>query len=168
MLKIFDEKFSCNKIRYIIQCLLATLSVFLVLLVLDVITDTAVVAALGASSFIAFTMPEARASQPRFLVGGYLIGIIVGTACCFLSSSSLLSLIPVIQQYNQVIFGALAVGLAIFLMVVTNSEHPPAAAVALGLAINSFNLWVVIVALVGIILISTIKTIIKPLLINLL
>ena len=76
-MKVFDEKFRRNKVRYISQCILATLSVFVVLLLLDVITNVAVIAALGASFFIAFTMPEKQVSKPRFLIGGYLEGLYI-------------------------------------------------------------------------------------------
>jgi len=63
-MKVFDEKFRDNKARYFFQCVLATVSVFVVLLILDAMTDAAVIAALGASSFVIFTMPEAQVSKP--------------------------------------------------------------------------------------------------------
>ena len=66
-MKVFDEKFRGNKARYLFQCILATLSVLIVLLSLDAMANAAVIAALGSSFFIAFTMPEARVSRPRFL-----------------------------------------------------------------------------------------------------
>ena len=66
-MKVFDEKFRGNKARYILQCILATLSVLIVLLSLDAMANAVIIAALGASFFIAFTMPEAQVSRPRFL-----------------------------------------------------------------------------------------------------
>jgi hypothetical protein len=38
-MKLFDEKFRTNKARYISQCILATLSILIVLILLDVIVD---------------------------------------------------------------------------------------------------------------------------------
>ena len=59
-MRVLDEKFKGNKRRYLVQCILATVSVLAVLLILDVISDTAVIAVLGASSFIVFTCPRHR------------------------------------------------------------------------------------------------------------
>ncbi len=55
-MRIIDKKFRRNVPRYILQCALATLIIAIVLVFLDVLTHTATVAALGASSFIAFTI----------------------------------------------------------------------------------------------------------------
>lgn len=69
-MKIFDSKFRSNKTRYTLQCVLAACAVCIVLLLLNAMSDTAIIAALGASAFIAFTMPQVDASKPRFLIGG--------------------------------------------------------------------------------------------------
>ena len=72
-MRIFDRKFQVRKTRYLLQCLLLTAcTIGVVLLLLNTISDTAIIAALGASSFIVFTMPGVQASKPRFLIGGYL------------------------------------------------------------------------------------------------
>jgi len=167
-MKMFDEKFRSNKARYILQCTLAALSILLVLLSLDAMSNAAVIAALGASFFIAFTMPEAQVSRPRFLIGGYLVGVGAGCLCRYLSSVPLLTQLPIIQEFSYVVFGAISVGLAIFVMVITNTEHPPAASVALGLVINECNYTTVLVILVGIVSLCVIKTLLRPVLKNLL
>jgi len=167
-MKVFDEKFRSNKVRYVLQCILATLSIFIVLLILDAVSNAAIIAALGASSFIVFTMPEAKASRPRFLIGGYLVGIAAGCLCHYLSLVPLLRQLPIIQEFSYVVFGAMSVGLAIFVMVITNTEHPPAASLALGLVLNEFNYRTVIVVLIGIISLSVIKAVLRPVLKNLL
>ena len=110
---VIDEKFKHNVARYMLQCALATLIIAIVLIFLDVLTHTATVAALGASSFIAFTMPAYDASKPRFMVGGYLVGISVGCFCHFLSLSPWLASLFVSQRTLSIVFGALSVGLAI-------------------------------------------------------
>ncbi len=167
-MKVFDEKFKSNKARYIFQCLLATLCVFVVLLILDAMTDAAVIAALGASSFIAFTMPEAQVSRPRFLIGGYLVGIAAGYVGHHLSLIPWLAQLSIIQERSSVVFGALSVGLAILVMVVTDTEHPPAAGLALGLVLDEYNHRTVAIVLVGLISLSLIKAVLKPVLKDLL
>ena len=65
-------------------------------------------------------------------------------------------------------FGAISVGLTIFMMVITNTGHPPAASLALGLIINECNYMTIIVVLIGITSLSAIKEVLKPILKNLL
>ncbi len=167
-MKILDEKFKDNKIRYVFQCMLATLAVFIVLMILDAIANAAIIASLGASSFIAFTMPKADVSRARFLVGGYVVGVFSGSLCFGLSVIPAISQILNNQELSRVIFSAAAVGLAIFLMVILDLEHPPAGGVALGLVLNEFSLLSVAVILIGIVSLSVLKAVLKPFLINLL
>jgi len=152
IVKLIDEKFKKHKARYMLQCGLTTVCVLILLLLMDVISDRVIVASLGASSFIAFTMPHAHTSSPRFLIAGYVIGILSAWIC-----SSLFYLLVGNQQFIafhiscHIFFGALAVGLSVFLMVVTNSEHPPAAALALGLVMDGCPPVSIVVSLTGII-----------------
>ena len=104
---IFDTKFTQNKLWYLLQCLLATVSVLLILVILDTKSNTAIIAALGASCFVVFTMPHAKVSRSRILLGGYLVGIIAGTFCHFLSQLNWPASLTAMQQ-SQVVFGALA------------------------------------------------------------
>jgi len=159
-----DRKFNKNKPGYIFQCLLAVLAVFVVLLFLDVERNGAVIASLGASAFIAFTMPHTNSSKPKFLIGGYIVGIISGMVCCYLST------LPITQElkHNPVIFCSLAVGLSIFIMVVTNTEHPPAAGLAMGLFLNNCTFRSITVVLIGIVSLALLKALLRPVLKDLL
>lgn len=168
-MKFFDDKFLENKSSYILQCILATISVFWVLFVLDIISDGIVIASLGASSFIAFTMPKTQASRPRFLIGGYCVGIFTGSLFNLLQhSAGYFIYLPKDHQSSIALFGALSIGSAIFLMVITNTEHPPAAALALSIVLGGFHLRTVIVALIGIIALCVTKKALGRYLINLL
>ena len=164
----FDRRFSQNKLRYLLQCMLATISAMLVLTVLNTMANKVVIASLGASCFIAFCMPHHRASRPRLLIGGYIVGITAGTLCYWLSAVPWPGSLSFLLTYSDVIFGGLAIGLAMFLMVVTNTEHPPAASLALGLVLGEWNLLTVAVALVEIVMLCILKKLLKPVLINLL
>ena len=68
----------------------------------------------------------------------------------------------------QIIMGAVAVGLAMFCMVTTDTEHPPGAAIALGFVLNEWDLMTVAVVLAGICSISFIKESVRSRLIDLL
>ena len=167
-MKIFDEKFSNNKMRYILQCFLATLSVFVILLLLDAVANAIIIAALGSSTFIVFAMPEAQVSRPRFLIGGYIAGISMGLLCHYLSLLPLLTRLSIIQEFPHVVFGALSVGLTIFVMVITDTEHPPAAGVALALILNELSYMTIFVAMAGIVSLCIIRYLFKSALRNLL
>lgn len=137
------------------------------LLILDEVQQTALIASLGASSFIAFAMPHIHSSQPRYLLGSYAIGTIVGCSLSLLADA--LSLAQVMEPHLlDIICAALAVGLVIFVMVITDTEHPPAAALALGYVLNEWDLLTMMVVFGGILLIVTAKQLSKPLLIDLL
>ena len=168
VMRFLDAKLTRNKLRYVAQCLLAALSIFVVLLILDAKSNAAVLAALGASSFIVFTMPNERVSRSRYLIGGYAVGIVAGFLCFHLSQLPFWEKISLVPPLSSALFSALAVGLAIFLMVITDLEHPPAAGVALGLVLNEANQRTILVVLIGIILLVLIKRVIRPLLIDLL
>ena len=167
-MQLLDEKFVENKLRYFGQCFLAVLALSAVLLFLDIRTNAATVAALGSSSFIVFTMPGTRASSPRFLVGGYIVAISTGSLCNFLTTLDVIRDQFASPEVVYPVFAAVSVGLAIFLMVVTNTEHPPAGGVALGLVINEFSLIAIVVVLVGVFSLAFLRALFRPMMIDLL
>ncbi|MGB5337231.1 MAG: HPP family protein [Woeseiaceae bacterium] len=162
----YDSHFRLNNFkRYGLQCGLAGIGVLVLLLILDAVTQTVLIASLGASAFIAFAVPRSLHSDPRHLVGGYIVGMIAGVAMSYLYS--LFSLEGAWDHAIMVIFGALAISLAMFTMVVTRTEHPPAAALALGLVLNEWSFATLMVILIGVIGLSLIKRIVLPMLLDL-
>lgn len=168
-MEILDREFSKHKLRYVLQCCMATVSVLVVLATLRAISNTAIIAALGASSFIVFVGPHAQLSRPRFLIGGYVVGLAAGSLCYWMSR-----IVPLPQQlgpiadFPHVVFGAAAVGLATFVMVVVNFEHPPAASLALGFVfLDEWRLLTAIVVLVGIVVLALVRHALGPVLRNL-
>ncbi len=164
----FDPKFAANRHMYVAQTLLASLVMFFVLTVLDAKTHAALVASLGASSFIAFTMPHAQVARPRYILGGYAVGVGVGVLCFLVGLALAQAEAPISPKTIEIGLASLAMGLAIFLMVVLNLEHPPAAGVALGLVLNECDPVAIGVIIVGILILTGVKTMLKPSLINLL
>jgi CBS-domain-containing membrane protein len=145
-----------------LQGLLASAVMLGILVMLDPLTDLATIASLGASSFIAFAMPRARASQPRLLLGGYLVGIVVGWACYSLSTVlPSLALLPIVRS-SQVLFGAAAVGLSTIIMVLTDTEHPPAAGLALGLVLSGWDLTTLAVIAVAVVSLVVLHKLLSP------
>ena len=151
--------------RYALQCGLAGIVVLLLLLVLDTVTQTVLIASLGASAFIAFAVPRSKLSGHRHLIGGYVVGILAGVVM-----ASLNNWIDPPGGWDHAVggkFGVLAISFAMFLMVITRTEHPPAAALALGLVLNEWNFTTLLVVLAGVVLLSVIKRLVLPVLLDL-
>jgi len=130
--------------NYLYQSFLATVVVFIVLLLLNM-EHAVVIASIGATAFIVFTMPRNITAAPRRVIGGHLIGLFSGSLC---------ALIPQPSVLTSIIVYSLAVGIAIFLMVALDAEHPPAGGTALGVAITGFSPSVVIAVLTSSIMLS--------------
>jgi CBS-domain-containing membrane protein len=156
-----------NLVRYGIQSGLATAFLLALLLIMDVLTQNVLIAALGASTFIAFVVPRSITADSRHLIGGYLMGIIAGAPVGWLAhqvhTNSLAAYVDVVA-----VFGALATGLAMFLMVATKTEHPPAAALALGLVLNEWDWFTLALVVGGVTVLALFKQFIRPYLTDLL
>ncbi len=154
--RLLDSKFRQNKLRYLAQTCGVAVTMLVVLLALDSVSQTVLIASLGASAFIAFAVPRSYASRPRALLGGYLVGTAVGSTLSLLS----IWLAPQVGaelHTLQIVCGAIAVGLCFFIMVVMDTEHPPAVALALGYVLNDWNIITVLVVLSGILALSLVK-----------
>lgn len=66
---------------YALQSLLAAITVVIILVFLDILAEAAIVAALGASTFIVFAMPKSGTAQPRKVLGRHAVGVISGSLC---------------------------------------------------------------------------------------
>ncbi|MBN2898570.1 MAG: HPP family protein [Clostridia bacterium] len=157
-----DKKFKNNKRRYIFQCALVTISLSIVFSMLDLFFETGLVAALGATTFIVFTTPSKEISRAHYIIGGYVIGAIVGLVLIYIAG-----FFPVWDQFFGA-WAALGVGLAMFLMVVLDFEHPPAAGVTLGLITDGGHLHSVLIAFLGIFAILLLRRLLAKWLIDLL
>ena len=164
---IIDKKFRKNTTKYIFQCILATLTFLAILLFLDILNEIAIITALGASTFIVFTMPKQYSSDPRRLIGGYLIGLVVGFIFYSISTSYFIEDIITNHTTSFIIFGSTAVGFSIFIMAITNSEHAPAAGIALGLVINKWDYLTIIYIILAILWMYGIKTLLRKYLMDL-
>ena len=167
-MQIFDKSFRKKPGNYVKQSLLATLVVAVILYFLRfAIGGVVIVAALGASTFIVFAMPDTIPAQPRRLIGGHAVGIIAGSICHFIFVSGRLGEMTANYDYSYILAGALAVGLSIFLMTITNTEHPPAATTALGIIIYGWSYQVVLLVMLTAVCLTLARRLLRPHLKNL-
>lgn len=145
---IIDESFLKDPKRYITQSLIAVVAVATILYFVEVVTHSAIVAALGSSAFIVFAIPWSTTAQTRNLVGGHIVGLLCGAFCYFVLLNGPLSGIVIRWHLLTLLVYALTVGAAIFVMVITNTEHPPAAGTALGIVLQPWS-WQVVIFIVA-------------------
>lgn len=103
--------------------------------------------------FIVFTMPAAITAQARNVIGGYLVGP---------SSGVVFSLIPHPTLLLALLIYSAVVGVCIFVMVVTDTEHPLAAGAALGVAVTGASLRVFFAVILAAIVFSLIHRFLRP------
>jgi CBS-domain-containing membrane protein len=154
--RLTDRKLKKHVGTYVFQCSLAALAIFIVLISLDASEQTAIIASIGASAFIVFTAPNAFSAKFRSLIGGYVIGAVIGIGCS-LVVESWAGRGSADWGTAHIAMGALAVGLSTFLMVVTDTEHPPAAGLALAFVLNSWNFMTVLVVILSPLVLALVK-----------
>jgi CBS-domain-containing membrane protein len=153
----FDRRFKNRKGRYIAQVAMATGAVFFTLIALHQ-QHLVVAASLAATAFTIFAMPGSVTASTRNVVGGHFVGLIFGSAFALLSPE------PGVMQD---LMYALAVGISMFVMAITNTEHPPAAGTALGVVIAGYSVRLVLGVVVGVAVLAAIHRLLRPVLIDL-
>lgn len=91
------------------------LAILMISLLGFVLKNPILIAPFGASCVILFGLPESPLAKPKNLILGHFI-------------SSLVGLIMLNLFGNSYIVISIAVGIAIFMMILTNTTHPPAGA----------------------------------------
>ncbi len=134
------EKFKKLWKYYLCQSCLAAVALCIIVLVLGE-DKMVVISAMGATAFIVFAMPTAASAQTRNVIGGHLVGLASGIIFYFAT-------LPYFLEYP------LAVGIAIFVMVALDVEHPPAAGTALAVVVNEVSPDVFVTIMVSAVILS--------------
>ena len=129
---LIDPSFHGRAGSYVLQSTLAALALAAILLVETGFSNAAINASIASSVFLVFVVPHSVASSTRRVVGGHIVGVLVGVA-----AYGILTLIlddpAEMSRQSFAIAGAASVGVAILLMALTNTEHPPSAGTTLSL-----------------------------------
>jgi CBS-domain-containing membrane protein len=139
--------------NYVFQSLLATLTIFVALLIFTM-QHPVIIASLGATAFVVFAMPKSVTAEPRHVVGGHLVGLLSGSLCAS---------IP-LTFFHFAIAYSLAVGFSIFIMVIADIEHPPASGTALGVAITGTSMNLALAVITSVVVLSLAHHLLKPIL----
>ena len=119
--------------------LITGFAAFLSILVISIIDqrfdDPYLVASFGATAVLIYGAPKAPFSQPKNVFFGHLFSAIIGVSiACIFDAFGLYA-----DHYPVAI--ALAVSLAIIVMMVTGTIHPPGGATALTCVLNGYFGW---------------------------
>ncbi len=98
-------------------------------------------------------MPDNITAQARNVIGGHLVGLFFGFV---------FSLFPQPALIFSLFIYSIAVGASILTMVVTDTEHPPAAGTALGVVMTGISLDVLIAVVLSVVMLSLIHRFFKP------
>ncbi|MFT5466136.1 MAG: CBS domain-containing membrane protein [Verrucomicrobiales bacterium] len=159
-MQLLDPKFAGLWKRYVFQALLAGGGVFLSMLVLKIGGDEVVVASLAATAFVVFSLPSRAVASPRHVIGGHSFGMLVGVGFWYLRTH--------FPEIDASVFYAGSVTLAFFLMMMTNTDHPPAAGTAMGLTtIEHPTLLLLAAILAGASVFSLVRALLRKKLIDL-
>ena len=138
---------------YIFQSLLASVVIFIIVLVFE--DSFVIISSMGATAFICFALPKNVSAQTRHVIGGHLVGL-----CC--------GAIFMLTGFPDCVEIPMAVGLAIFFMVALDVEHPPAAGTALAVAISQVTLPSAIAIMLSALLITQCRYVMRKFLKDLL
>ena len=165
---LFDRNLPGRAHNYIIQCGLASLSLFLILLVEDAVFRAAIVVAVASTAFTIFVFPNSIASTPRKVIGGHVVAVVAGSAMAAILV--VLSVDNTAQNTRLIvdIAAALSVGLGTLMMVITNTEHPPAAGTAFALVIYPWSWSAIVFIISSAIILWMVRIVLRPRLVNLL
>ena len=144
------------------QAVLATVVMLAILTFVQSLSSAAIAAGLASSVVGIFIAPSNQTARIRSVVGGHGVALALGSLF-----SVLLFLGPVETFLTDAdilrnLSYATAVGAAMLLMAITNSEHPPAAGTALGMASREFDVLIFLSIIGAVALLAVMKLAIRP------
>ena len=157
-----DPGFVSAPLRFAFQAVMATLVMLAILTFVDSLSTAAIAAGLASSVVGIFIAPSNPTARIRSVVGGHGVALILGALF-----SVLLFFGPVEEILSQRelllhLSLAVAVGLSMLLMAITNTEHPPAAGTALGMASREFDLLIFFSIIGAVVLLAVMKLALRP------
>ena len=156
--ELFDVRFFRLKRQYLGQAALAAVMMMILLVLVDSVADAVLAVGLASSAVIIFVHPHSKGAALRHLVGGHAIGLAVGMAISVvLYHSDWFGLDYTVSHWIVDIVAASALGIVIVLMCVTDTEHPPAAATAVGFAWEGLEPMVIGLVIAGVLVLSVSK-----------
>ena len=140
----------------------------MLILVVEVgVSSVAINTSIASSVFLVFVVPHSLASSTRRLAGGHIVGVIIG-ASAYAALRAVMGDVDGISGDTFAVAGAIGVGVAILVMAITNTEHPPAAGTTLGLIIAGSSIDAVLFILTAAGMLAIVRIVLARKMVNLL
>ncbi len=157
-----DPGFVRSPWAFAIQAGLATLVMLAILTFVHSLSTAALAAGLASSVVGVFIGPSNPTARIRALVGGHGVALALGS---IFSALLFLASVEAFLNDKEILLHlsfALAVGISMLLMAITNSEHPPAAGTALGMASREFDILIFFSIIGAVTLLALMKLFLRP------
>ena len=155
---LIDPIFFKKRSRYFFQSVIASIALFLVLIVGENIARGAIIAGIAGTTALISFAPHSYAASTRRVVGGHVLAVLVGSSSIFL-----LSLFSI--DYNSAseiivyLNSSICIGILIILMGILNCEHAPSAGCLLGLTYGGVDVNSVAFIILSAIILASIRII---------
>ena len=160
--QIIDPRLKRNIQPYLFQSFLAFISLLLLLWLAGAhVARTVIIAAIGSTGFVLFATPHTANAAPRRVIGGHFIGLVIGCALALFDATSGVQQLLLNFPFLFDVEAALAVGLSMFLMAATNTEHAPAAGTALAVVVQGFSWTLVFFVASSVVVLSLIHRLLR-------
>ena len=154
---ILDPGFARNPRRYLGQAGLATLAMLIILIFVDSLSNAALAAGLASSVVTLFVHPSSRIASTRSLCGGHVLAMIIGSGFSLLSATALVKKLMLSAPLMRDLGLAMVVAILIFVMAVTDTEHPPAAGTVLAMATRPWDIRIAGIIIAAVLLLAVVR-----------
>ena len=157
-----DPGFAKFPLSFVFQALLATAVMLAILTFVQSLSSAAIAAGLASSVVGIFIAPSHQTARIRSVVGGHAVALALGSLFSVMLYFGPVEAFLLDAELLRNLGYAAAVGTAMLLMAITNSEHPPAAGTALGMASREFDILIFLSIIGAVTLLAVMKLAIRP------
>ena len=147
---------------FVFQAGMATVVMLAILTFVQSLSSAAIAAGLASSVVGIFIAPSNQTARIRSVVGGHGVALILGAVfSVFIFFGPVETFLSDVDALRNLSY-AFAVGLAMLLMAITNTEHPPAAGTALGMASREFDILIFLSIIGAVAFLAVMKLALRP------
>ena len=157
-----DPGFARYPWAFALQTVLATVVMLVILAFVHSLSSAAIAAGLASSVVGIFIGPSNRTASIRSVVGGHILALLLGAVFSAILFLGPVEVFLIDRTLMHDVSLALAVGVAMLFMALTNTEHPPAAGTALGMAGREFDILIFLSIIGAVALLAVMKLAIRP------
>ena len=143
-----------------VQAGLATVAMLIILIFVDSLSNAALAAGLASSVVTLFIHPSSRIASIGSLCGGHILALMTGSGFALLSAVGPVQEIMLDTPLLSDLGLALGVAILIFVMALTDTEHPPAAGTVLAMATRPWDMGIAGIIVAAVLLLAVVRRLI--------